>query len=253
MPESESLLWAYGVVPRAEVRSIEVTGLDDRPVESVVCAGLAALASVVPSARFSPHALEERLEDIGTLVETARKHDRVLEAAFAAGDIVPFRLGTLYESPEAICDMLAAEAHRFALVLARVHDKTEVGVKGFAGTRPTQVDDDHPTSGTEYLARRRSQQARAEEERHELDMAAADVHVELSGRADAAALNQPQDRRLSGRDAEMVLNGAYLVARHEAASFAALVEDLGRRFAETGLTLELTGPWPPYHFVEEPV
>jgi hypothetical protein len=45
----------------------------------------------------------------------------------------------------------------------------------------------------------------------------------------------------------MVLNGAYLLRRADSGAFAALVEELGRRHAD--VELELTGPWPPYHFV----
>jgi gas vesicle protein GvpL/GvpF len=45
----------------------------------------------------------------------------------------------------------------------------------------------------------------------------------------------------------MLFNGAYLVedrARFEEA-LAALAED----YRESGIELELTGPWPPYNFV----
>jgi hypothetical protein len=45
-----------------------------------------------------------------------------------------------------------------------------------------------------------------------------------------------------------VLNGAYLVPREEEAGFGALVEDLRRRHERDGIALELTGPWPAYHF-----
>jgi hypothetical protein len=58
-------------------------------------------------------------------------------------------------------------------------------------------------------------------------------------------LGPPQDRRLSGRDAEMVLNASYLVERERARDFAGLVDTLGGN----GFALELTGPWPAYHFV----
>ena len=54
-------------------------------------------------------------------------------------------------------------------------------------------------SGRDYLARRREDRDRAETARAELERAAGDAHAQLSRRADAAVLNPPQDRRLSGR------------------------------------------------------
>jgi hypothetical protein len=246
---TESLLWAYGVVPCSPAPPLRVEGLEGRPVEPIANAGLAVLASAVPSDRFSRDELERSLEDLETLGRIARAHDRVLESALEDGDVVPFRIGTLYETPEAMCDMLAAEAHRLGMMLARVHDKAEWGVKAFVEPRAAAAPPDRPSSGIEYLARRRAQRERAEASSEAVETAAAEVHARLAQSASAAVLGRPQERRLSGRDAEMVLNGAYLVPRGEAGDFAALVDALGRR--HEGLTLELTGPWPPYHFVTE--
>jgi len=50
----------------------------------------------------------------------------------------------------------------------------------------------------------------------------------------------------------MVLNGSYLVDRDRADAFATLVRALADGNAARGLALEITGPWPPYHFVAEP-
>jgi hypothetical protein len=250
MPES-ALMWAYGVVAGAQAAP-DADGVDGRPVVLVVHGGLGALVSAVPSDRFSAEALQPRLEDLDTLAELARAHDAVLEAALEHGDVVPFRMCTLYATPQAVRDMLGAEADRFATELARLHGKTEWGVKGFAVPRGEESQQDRPASGAEYLARRRAQRRHAESAGDALASAVAEVHACLADRAAAAVASRPQDRRLSGRDLEMVLNGAYLVARDGADEFAGELLALRRRHAESGLTLELTGPWPPYHFVSEP-
>jgi hypothetical protein len=49
----------------------------------------------------------------------------------------------------------------------------------------------------------------------------------------------------------MLLNASYLIPRDRAVEFASLVRALSDRHARHGLELELTGPWPPYHFVGE--
>ncbi|WP_037408861.1 GvpL/GvpF family gas vesicle protein [Candidatus Solirubrobacter pratensis] len=232
---ADALLWAYGVVPGPAAPPAR--GVAGRPVTPIAHGKLAVLASAAP---FSAGELQQRLEDMETLASLARAHDAVLEAAFDRGDVVPFRMGTLYETPQAIRDMLAAETDRFAAVLTRLHDKAEWGVKAFLAPPRSEPS---PSSGTEYLARRRAQRDQTEESSE----AAADVHARLAEYAAGAVLSRLQDRGVSGRDTEMVLNGSYLVPRAEAADFAALVEALGRE--HQGLTLELTGPWPPYHFV----
>jgi hypothetical protein len=246
----EQVLWAYGIVPRAQAAETGVPGVEGRPVEPVVHGELAVLVSAVPSERYTSEALQQRLEDMAALSALARAHDEVLDAALRAGDVLPFRMCTLYETPDAIRAMLAAEAGRFGAVLRRLHGRAEWGVKGFAATRAEPVTASRPGSGTEYLARARARRDQAVESREGLEAAAAEVHAALASRAAGAVLSRPQDRRLSGRDEEMILNGAYLVAHAAAEAFAERFAELRDR--HDGLTLELTGPWPPYHFAAEP-
>ena len=244
---ADPLLWAYGLVARPGPTGLQ--GLEGRPVEAVVCGELAVLASTVT---FSVDELERRLEDLDALERMARAHDGVLEAAMEHGAVVPFRMCTMYASPEAIRDMLSATGEGFAALLSQLRGKEEWGVKAFALPRPAESPAERPASGMEYLARRRAQLELAEAGSEALAALAADVHASLADHASAAVVSRPHDRRLSGRDTEMLLNGAYLIAREDAERFAALVDTLRRRHEQDGLTLELTGPWPPYHFVAEP-
>ena len=49
----------------------------------------------------------------------------------------------------------------------------------------------------------------------------------------------------------MLLNGAYLVPVESQARFAKAFEALRQEVGENGIELVLTGPWPPYNFVEQ--
>jgi hypothetical protein len=242
---AEPLLWTYGVVP-ATLRPPDVPGVAGRPVERIARGLLAALVTAVPADRFTGAALQERLEDLDELEALARGHAAVLEAALRSGDLVPLQMCTIYRSPDTVRHMLATEAERLEGALARLHRKAEWGVKAFArpvAAAPAAA----PASGTEYLLRRRAERRDAEQAGDALAAALAGVHSRLAESACAAVLARPQDRRLSGRDAEMVLNASYLIERERAEDFAGLVASLGG----DGFELELTGPWPAYHFVTD--
>jgi hypothetical protein len=246
----DAVLWAYGVVPAGQPAPGPSVGLDGRAVVSVRHGDLAVLATAVPAGEFGGAELERRLEDLPELGRLARAHDAVLEAALSAGEVIPFRLCTLFATRQAVEDMLAAERERFGAALARLRGTAEWGVKAFAASAaPSAGPEQPPASGTEYLLRRRRERAAAEASRDATVDTASAVHAALAERSVRASVSRPQDRRLSGREAEMVLNGAYLVRRADAGAFAALVAELGRRHAD--VELELTGPWPPYHFAAE--
>ena len=80
---------------------------------------------------------------------------------------------------------------------------------------------------------------------------AREVHERLSEAARDARMNQPQQGELTGREEPMLLNGAYLVDDDAVDRFRAVVDAVDAECRERGWEVELTGPWPPYHFVEE--
>ena len=47
---------------------------------------------------------------------------------------------------------------------------------------------------------------------------------------------------------ETVFNWAFLVPRHDVESFCEGIESINGEIAANGLSIELSGPWPPYSF-----
>jgi hypothetical protein len=247
----DRLLWVYGVVS-GDVDEAP-PGVDGQPVRAHRHAGVTALVSEVPGERFGEQALKARLEELDELEGLARAHEAVLQAAVDRGAVVPFRLCTIYSSPARLDAMLEQEALTLTAALERLDGMQEWGVKAFLReAEPVASAAGQPATGTEYLSRKRERRDAVEAGREASESVAAGVHARLAERAAAAVLGRPQDRRLSGRETEMVLNAAYLVPREQAGSFRDAVSELGRRHEGDGVELELTGPWPPHHFVDPP-
>jgi hypothetical protein len=248
---AETVVWLYGIVAGGAEPPVS-TGVDGHPVQIHAHAGLSALVSHVPLARFSEEALAKRLEDLESVERLARAHEAVLEAAQAAVTVVPFRLCTIYSSPQTLDAMLAREADALAEELGRLDGMQEWGVKAFlrAPVPASGADEPETVSGAEYLTRKRERRDAAVAGREATETAVAQIHARLTECATASTLSRPHDRRLSGRDTEMVLNAAYLVPAEGVAAFRAIVDDLAGRNEADEVELELTGPWPPYHFVE---
>jgi hypothetical protein len=251
-PGAVPLLWVYGVVA-GDVTEPPDAGVDGHAVRLHRHAGMTALVSQVPQEDFGEEALTAQLEDLDRLEALARSHEAVLESAMAGGAVIPFRICTIYSSPDGLDAMLDREALTLTAALDRLDGMQEWGVKAFARAPATVVEGAAtPASGTEYLSRKQERREAADAGREATEAIVAECHSRLTEAAAAAALSRPQDRRLSGRDEEMILNAAYLVPAERADAFGGLVDELGRRHAPDGVGLELTGPWPPYHFVETP-
>ncbi|HTE59808.1 MAG TPA: GvpL/GvpF family gas vesicle protein [Solirubrobacteraceae bacterium] len=246
-------LWAYGVLEGDAPELVECRGVDPaHDVELIRHAGLAAIVSEVPLDEFGERGLHESLEDLDRLELLARAHQRVLEEALRRGAVVPFRICTIYESAARVREMLAEERDHLTVALRRLHGMAEWGVKAYAGGGEDGegAAAAEAASGTDYLVQKRAGRDAAELARQDVDAAVDDVHARLREQAADAVLSPLQSAPLGGHEGEMVLNAAYLVADADVDRFGALVAELGGRHAPDGVDLELTGPWPAYHFSE---
>jgi hypothetical protein len=256
--------YVYGVVGAQAALAPGVTGIDD--VHEVFLIGgesLAAVASLVALSEFGEQPLQEHLNDLSWLERRARRHEQILGGVRVQTTLVPMRLCTIYRDERSVREMLDREHAFLTDALRRLQGRTEWGVKVYATSDPDAAiageltDDDAPGAGApgpgaSYLMERRLQDRRREraevlmQERCEL------AHAELMRVAVDAKLNPVQPRELTGRDEPMVFNGVYLVDDMALESFASVVDEMGAALAESGLELELTGPWTPYNFVNDP-
>jgi len=205
---------------------------------------LAAIAAEVSLAEFGEEVLPERLNDRAWLEEKVRVHEAVLQSFVGVTPVVPLRFGAIYHDLGDVRRLLAERGEGFEAVLERVRGRVELGVKAWFD--PTRVTRPAAGSGREYLQQRRDELSSA----RDAAAVAAAAHERLASTADAAVVNRPHPRELTGRDEQMLLNGAYLVPDGDE-TFAAEVARLAEEQLGAGITFELTGPWPPYNFAED--
>lgn len=205
----------------------------DRPIELdgpwlIGHRGLALVVADVDLDRFTGLEFDDPAED-SPLAVLAREHDTVVRAVFRHEPVLPLRFGTVLESADAALRLLAAR-HEEALVrLDQLAGRQEWGVRlRAAAPEPPQLDG---LSGTAYLMARRRNLTAADDARRD----ATAVHEELTRRAAESTRRDPAG--------DVLLEAAYLVDVPLEDDFHASVHRL-----TSGLSVEITGPWPPYSF-----
>jgi hypothetical protein len=224
---------------------------------------LVGVTSRVALHEFDEQALHERLRDATWLEQMIRAHEQVLERVLEDASVVPCRFCSVYRSEAELRRFLSERREALQAALERVRGRVEVGVKAFidrdrfaAGRaqnkdirrQETQVSS--AEGGRAYLERRRLEQLVDSELESFRGQAADRIHTRLLAAADDGLALPLQAPELSGREEEMVFNGAYLVTA-DRVTFEEALGSLGRDFRDDGVDLELTGPWPPYNFVPE--
>jgi hypothetical protein len=268
---AESYVYIYGVAraatggtPEAAIEGV----LPGASVEVVGVGGLAAIISRVPAAAFAS-AASKGIEDPEWVTERVIAHHRVLDAFARRGALAPMKFGSVRRSLDDIAQLFAENAPLFERALNRVEGAREWGVKLYGDAEACaafsastaaaastlgalQAELDAASPGKAFFIRRRLRESMDAEARSGLHAHAVRVHGALGDQAREAALvrGAQKETGANGRATSPVLNAAYLVEIDAEAQFLQAINDIRQSLPPDCFTLKLTGPWPPYNFVD---
>ncbi|HEY0785547.1 MAG TPA: GvpL/GvpF family gas vesicle protein [Acidobacteriaceae bacterium] len=176
--------------------------------------------------------------------KAAVDHARVIADCFKMSTVLPFRFGTVFDSDDALRRSVRSNQRNFQNNLAQLHGKTEMHIKvtledccreQLARSWPV----DH-TAGRPYLSNLRETASR----HRERQTLARTLSMQMN-RMFAPLAEEVTCRKLDS--GKMQLDVSHLIDSR-------LVERYQNKFAAAKLLmrdcqLQLSGPWPPYHFV----
>jgi hypothetical protein len=244
------------------VREIKAAGVDERgTVTTLETDAVAAVFSTVSLCEFAGDDAPSKTQDLQWIIPRACRHERVIEEVMRTAPVFPVRFGTVFSSDRVLKKFLAEKSAEVARILDWLSDKEEWAVKGFVdldrakqwlmASDPVLAEHrrrlpDAP--GARYFQQKRLDAKTEEAVRLWRRGVVSQVQALLAPHAVDACPLRPQPRNLTGRDAEMIFNAAYLMLRSDIDTFREQVARVGATYAEQGLTLEVSGPWPPYNF-----
>ena len=215
--------------------------------------GLSAIVATLPDDEYDPDAVSDKLRDMEWVSKAAIGHEQVIEAMMAAAQaVLPMKLLTLFSSDARLTADLAKRRARLAKAAARVAGCQEFGLRvtpagrDGAGYDVGDTPAERPSSGLAFLERKKEarDQSRARAGRRA-------AFAREAWDAMAGAARDAVQRPIAGDAIERpLLDAAFLVGGAEREAFARASERLAADAADAGCAVTLTGPWPPYHFVQ---
>ena len=253
-----NVLYVYAVTRDAVTP--EADGVDGtRRFGTATIDGISAVYTPVSGEAFSQEAIDARAGDLEWLGAIGYRHQDVVSDLMKRTAIVPLRAFTLFSSEEALRTYLHEQAEMLAKVLERLDGKQEWTLRvefepsrwseslatRIASLRDLQNEIASAAPGKAFLLRKKldeekkrashaaEQEVVAEVERLVIDTLSCETIAETRERRDGAF---PQINVLLNRDEEAKLQELHgkMTGRYEA----------------EGVTLGLTGPWPPYTFAK---
>jgi hypothetical protein len=219
-----------------------------RPRVVPVERGLWLVAADAPLDRYGEDAIARGLKDVSWVSACALAHEKVVEHFAKGGALLPMKLFTLFASDERAVRHVRARRARLARLLDRVEGREEWGVRlsGAGRARPAPLKNAAPQSGTEFLLAKKT-----ERDRDGQRIARGSAEAEALFRLLAEHADESRKRPLpEGARSRLWLDAAFLVSRGGRRSFEAALRREARALEARGYAVTLTGPWPPYNFVE---
>lgn len=260
----DTLVYLYGVVPADAADPTGLTGIEDRPVRLLSVGDVAAIVSELPASEYADETLNEHLSDLAWVGERGVAHERVLDWFMERGPVVPLSLFSLHRGGERVRERFAPEADRLAALLESLRGRREWGIKLWRRDEelrdhietlsPTlqlyRAEMEKANPGRRFLLEKKMETVRTEELRTVARRVAHHSYAALQEAAErATTVPIPPASADAGR--ALVLHAAFLVTEEGFAEFQQSVTHLAHEFGGVGFEVEFTGPWPPYHFVEQ--
>ncbi len=263
-------LYAYGLVSHCPV-SLDVSGIDrQQRVYPIEGQGLCAIVSTIDVEAFQEQ-VKSVFSDLLQYGASAAQgtedllqvHERVVETLMKDAPVVPFKFGTILRDEAAVIKLLQEDGPRFTQLLAKFAGREEWGVKVYAdiqkfaayvrqsNERARRLDAQRNTlaKGTAYFLGRKIEEEIKSLTSTQLAAIAEHVFQTLGELSSEVKISKALPQKMTQKKQEMVLNGAYLLAKERVDAFCERGKCLVEEYATLGLELEFSGPWPPYSFV----
>lgn len=195
-----------------------VTGVEEAPVEAREIGSLRVLFSRVGTLPSEPPALAQE----------AMRFQSVIQQAFGAGVLIPFRFPTIVESEAEILEHVDSHKDKYVQALQRLEGKAQLEVKIAQGGLRTSAPE--PQTGTEYLKTRQMESAPKRELSQEVRDAAGNDALGCVERESGGVLR------------------LYVLIEH--ANAAEVKRRISHLKPKAGLRAVVSGPWPPSEFID---
>jgi hypothetical protein len=264
---SDSVWYVYGIVPASLDGSCAPAGLDDASVtlESWPDHEVAALVSVLRGPTYEPATLEAKSGDVEWLSPRAVAHDRVLTWASDHAAVIPLPMFSLFSSADAVRAMLRDRGPHLDRTLKHIGDAREYALRVYRvdsemldtitdlsdRLRDLAASAAKASPGQRYLLERKLDAEKRSEMRNVTQRLMDETVAALSAHAvDCERSAIPRVTDAESNRGTMVLNASFLVAPSRFRDFQEALSAIVTA-RQQGFRFDFTGPWPPYHFVNE--
>lgn len=255
------LYYLYGII-QENLEISESMGIDGRnPLFLVEDESLQAVVSYVENGEFSAEVLSQKAEDLFWLQEKATRHMEIIRLLHERSTvIIPVKFCTVFTGEEGILNMLKEKRFEYLSLMKKLQGLDEYGVKVYINERsflPHELEEIRSDmerlvagagKGKAYMIKKNMESTLQSRKEELVVIYRERIWKVLLGLNFTGKMNKTLSGELTGKKERMILNGVFLVPRVEGLEFMNRADSSLKEQLVPGLTIEWSGPWPPYNF-----
>jgi hypothetical protein len=250
------VLYVYAITDGAVTPDCDA--IDQSRHFGAVCAGkVCAVYTPVSEEAFSQDVIDRRAGDLEWLGAIGYRHQEVMADLMRKAAIVPLRAFTMFRNETSLRDYLIESGEDLARLLARLGGKREWTLRvefdpqRWSDALVTRVEslraleEEAASAGTgkAFLLRKKLDEEKKRASREAEQSVIAEIEREVAAMLACETIAESRQQREGGFPQINIL-----LERDEEARLEELHEKLAGRYLAEGVTLAMSGPWPPYSF-----
>ncbi len=241
----------------------------DEKIQLLPFMDLEAVISEVSLAEFSSAEIQKKAEeDLEWIKGKAQIHEEVIEQAMRTSDsvilpVIPMQFGVIFKTREKLQETLYINLDKFRKSLEFLAGRQEWGVKAYMDQKAFEVflangneellarkkEAEALPKGLSFFAKKRVAATIDEIKEKELAKIISEIYESLAESGVSLKKAKILDKDFTLMTEEMILNGFYLIEESRLNEFKGKTEEFREKFTLQGIKIEMSGPWPSYHFI----
>lgn len=258
-------IYLYGLLPTNQLEEspfYAVNGIDRDQTCFEIVEKVTAVFCYLREEEFGESVLKEKMDNPKWVHKNAVHHHETIVTYSKNYLFLPSKFCTVYSSIEKLREDLSKEQLNIISLFEKLKEKEEWNVKLYyeqskffkelerhSNVIQNMRDELKVLSpGKQFFMKKKQGQLLENEAKSELRLITQSLENTLLNSAVDIITRENWSRNATGRNVDMIYNCTSLIQKDSRKKFEQLIKEFRQKYADKGIIVEISGPWPFYHF-----
>ncbi|WP_167555296.1 GvpL/GvpF family gas vesicle protein [Gottfriedia acidiceleris] len=258
-------IYLYGLLPTIQLTDspfYSVKGIDHDQTCFEIVEKVTAVFCYLREEEFGESVLKEKMDNPKWVHKHAVHHHETIVTYFKNYLFLPSKFCTVYSSIEKLREEILQEQDKIVSLFNELKEKEEWNVKMYYDRsklfkhlerHSKVIQNMHDelkvlSPGKQFFMKKKQGQLLENEAQTELRLISQSLENMLINSTFANKIRENWSRNATGRNVDMIYNSTSLIPKDSRKKLELLIKEFIQKYEDKGIIVEISGPWPFYHF-----